>query len=620
MKILVIQQKMIGDVLVSSIICENLKKAYPKAEIHYMIYESTVPVLEGNPAIDKLILFTDIYRKNKWSFFKFMMKIRKENYAIIIDSYSKLESWLTVFFSGAKRRISYAKAGRKFLYTDPVNTYTEPLTNLGLIIERRLSLLDPLNLDIDLNPIPKLYITKKETDFAKQLLTKHDLDTSKRSIMISIIGSSAIKTYPLGYMSKLIDFIVEQVDANILFNYIPNQLKKAKEIYDGCNEISKKAIFFNLLGKNLREYIALMNECDMIIGNDGGAINMAKALNKPSFIIFSPWIEQHMWSTFEDTKFHKSVHLKEYQPKLFEHKSEKELKKNALDLYQNFKPALIYNEIKLFLDFNLKNENKLNLKSLIKSKEQPSREPFSAIVITYNEAGNLSTLIRNLAFADEILIVDSFSSDETLDIIKEYPQVQFIQREFDNYSNQRNFAIEQAANEWILFVDADERIPKALQSEIYKSLSNNTNFVAYEIYRQFYFIDKPLKYGGFQTDKVVRLFNRKFANYDSNKFVHETLRVNGSMTVLKTKLLHYSYDNFNTYKEKMISYAKLRAKELKIKNTKPTIFHKIFKPMYRFIYHYIIRRGFLDGQAGYVMAKLNAYGVKQRYKELKKID
>lgn len=610
---------MIGDVLVSSIICENLKKAYPKAEIHYMVYESTVPVLEGNPAIDKIILFTDAYRKSKWAFFKFIMQIRKARYDVIIDSYSKLESWLTVFFSGAKRRISYAKAGRKFLYTDAVNTFIEPLTNRGLIIERRLSLLDPLNLDIDLNSIPKLYITKKETVFAKNLLTEHNLDTSKKSIMISIVGSSAIKTYPLSYMSKLIDFIVEQTDTNILFNYIPNQLAQAQEIYDSCNEISKKAIFFNLLGKNLREYIALMNECDMIIGNDGGAINMAKALNKPSFIIFSPWIEQHMWATFEDAKFHKSVHLKEYEPKLFEGKSEKELKKNTLDLYQNFTPSFIYDELRSFLNFNLKNNNKLDLKSLIKSKEQVNRQPFSAIVITYNEAGNLSSLIRNLSFADEILIVDSFSSDETLELIKEYPHIKFIQRKFDNYSNQRNFAIEQASNEWILFVDADERIPTALQSEIYKSLSNNTNFVAYEIYRQFYFIDKPLKYGGFQTDKVVRLFNRKFANYDSNKFVHETLRVHGSVTVLKTKLLHYSYNNYEIYKEKMTSYAKLRAKELKIKNTKPNIFHKFFKPIYRFIYHYIIRRGFLDGQAGYTMAKLNAYGVKQRYKELKKI-
>ena len=129
---------MIGDVLVCSVLCNNLKKALPNAEVHYMVYESTVPVLEGNKSIDKLILFTEKERNSKWAFFQFLMRIRKERYDVLIDSYSKLESWLTVFFSGAKRRISYQKPGRNFLYTDIVNTYDEPLTNLGLIIETKI--------------------------------------------------------------------------------------------------------------------------------------------------------------------------------------------------------------------------------------------------------------------------------------------------------------------------------------------------------------------------------------------------------------------------------------------------------------------------------------------------
>ncbi len=610
---------MIGDVLVSTILCNNLKKAYPDAEIHYMVYESTVPVLEGNPNIDKLILFTEVYRKSKLAFLKFMIQIRRERYDILIDSYSKLESWLTVFLSGAKRRISYKKAGRNFLYTDKVSTFSKPLTNLGLIIERRLSLLDPLNLDIDFDPIPRLYVTEDEKSFARKLMTDHGVVASKKSIMISIIGSSDVKTYPLTYMSMVIDFIVEHADVNILFNYIPNQLKQAKEIYNGCKESTKKAIFFNLLGKNLREYISLMNECALIIGNDGGAINMAKALGKPSFIIFSPWIEKHVWATFEDGEFHKSVHLQEYMPELFEGKSEKELKKNAIALYKYFRPTFFNNELNSFLGFNLKNERIIDLKSLIQYIPQNDRKRFTAIIITYNEAENLPSLIRNLSFADELLIIDSFSVDETNVLIKGYPHVKFIQHKFENYSNQRNFAIEHASNDWVLFIDADERLPKALQSEIY-NLMGNTNFQAYEIYRQFYFKERVLKYGGFQTDKVVRLFDRNFAKYDSTKLVHETLKIKGKSAALKTKLLHYSYENYESYKQKMTSYAQLRAKELKVKHSKPNIFHGFLKTIYRFFYHYIVRRGFLDGKAGYTMAKLNAYGVKQRYKELKKLN
>lgn len=618
-KILVIQQKMIGDVLVSSILCNNLKKAYPNAEIHYMVYESTKAVLEGNLNIDKLVLFTDKYRKSKWAFFKFILQIRKEKYDVLIDAYSKLESWLPTCFSGAKRRISYKKKGRGFLYTDAINTFEEPFSNLGLIIERRLSLLDPLDLDVDIDPVPKLYVTDAEKDFAKELMDERGVDRSKKSIMISIIGSSDIKTYPLNYMSQLVDFIVAQTNANILFNYIPNQLAGAQEIYNGCKPETQKAIFFDLLGKNLREYIALMNECDMIIGNDGGAINMAKALDKPSFIIFSPWIRQDAWSSFEDNKFHKSVHLKQYQPELFENKTEKELKNNALDLYQHFQPALILNELKAYLDFNLKNETALDVTSLISSKQIENREKFSAIVITKNEAHNLSSLIRNLSFADELVIVDSFSTDETKTIVKEHPQVKFIQRKFKNYSDQRNFAIEQASNDWVLFVDADERIPKALQSEIYEALHSGKSDNAYEIYRQFYFANTPLKYGGFQTDRVIRFFNRNHASYNSEKLVHETLYFKGELVTFKTKLLHYSYQNFDSYKGKMIAYARLRAEELFRKKVTPNFYHFYVKPAYRFFHHFITRRGFLDGKAGYTMAKLNAYGVKQRYVVLKEL-
>ena len=117
MKILVIQQKMIGDVLVSSLLCNNLRKAYPKAQIDYMVYKSTLPVLQGVTSVDNYILFERKHRRSKIQFFKLIFEVRKEKYDLIIDAYSKLESWLTVLFSNATTKISYKKFGRTFLYT-----------------------------------------------------------------------------------------------------------------------------------------------------------------------------------------------------------------------------------------------------------------------------------------------------------------------------------------------------------------------------------------------------------------------------------------------------------------------------------------------------------------------
>nr|WP_315141683.1 glycosyltransferase family 9 protein [uncultured Flavobacterium sp.] len=353
MKILVIQQKMIGDVLISSIICNNLRKAYPKAQIDYLVYEATTPVLEGNSSIDNIILFQEKHRKSKSALLQLALSIRATKYDILIDTYSKLESWLIVAISGAKRKISYKKPGRAFLYTDNVPFEAYPETNLGLAIERRLSLIKPLGLSISIDPLPQLFVTEEETSKAKILLEQHLVKRDKKKIMISLLGSENLKTYPLNYMATVVDSIANNRDVAILFNYFPKQLEAAKTVYDACQKETQQKIYFEILGGDLRSYIALMNECDVIIGNDGGAINMAKALNKPSFILFSPWIEKKIWATFEDGVRHCSVHLQDFKPELFTSKSEKELKKEALELYQEFKPEFFIEQLNQFLDQNV---------------------------------------------------------------------------------------------------------------------------------------------------------------------------------------------------------------------------------------------------------------------------
>jgi ADP-heptose:LPS heptosyltransferase len=330
MKILVIQQKMIGDVLVSSIICNNLRLAYPDAQIDYLVYESTIPVLEGNPNIDNVLIFQEKHRKSKREFLNLALEIRAIKYDLLIDAYSKLESWLIVLLSGAKRNVPFAEF---------------PKTNLGLAIERRLSLLEPLNLEIEIDPFPKLFVTNKENQDAIALFEYHHLRKGRKTVMISLLGSENLKTYPLEYMAKVVDTIADNQEVNILFNYFPKQIKDAKIVFDACKPSTQEKIYFDLLGNDLRSFIAIMNNCDLIIGNDGGAINMAKALGKPSFIIFSPWIEKKIWATLEDGVHHISVHLNDFKPQLLASKTEKELKKNALSLYQEFEPELFKDKI-----------------------------------------------------------------------------------------------------------------------------------------------------------------------------------------------------------------------------------------------------------------------------------
>lgn len=344
---------MIGDVLISSIICNNLREAYPNAQIDYLVYEFTTPVLEGNISIDNVILFQEKHRKSKRALLQLTLSIRATKYDLLIDAYSKLESWLIVALSGAKRKISYKKTGRTFLYTDNVPLEAYPKTNLRLAIERRLSLLEPLNLSISIDPLPKLFVIEKERNAAKTILEQHQVPTDKKKIMISLLGSENLKNYPLQYMANVVDSIASDRDVVILFNYLPKQIEAAKTVYNACQKETQQKNFFDILGEDLRSYIALMNECDVIIGNDGGAINMAKALNKPSFILFSPWIEKNIWATFEDGIRHCSVHLQDFKPELFASKSKKELKKKALTLYQEFKPEFFLERLNQFINQNI---------------------------------------------------------------------------------------------------------------------------------------------------------------------------------------------------------------------------------------------------------------------------
>lgn len=251
------------------------------------------------------------------------------------------------------------------------------------------------------------------------------------------------------------------------------------------------------------------------------------------------------------------------------------------------------------------------------SESHPTK--ISGLVITLNEEKNIEAVINNLDFVDELIIVDSFSTDQTVAIINKYPNVTLVQNTFENYTAQRNLALDLASHPWILFLDADERITPKLKTEILETVQNSASADAYFFVRKFMFQDKELHFSGWQTDKNIRLFKKDKARYIVGRLVHEQLKVDGTTAVLKHKLIHYSYIDYATYKSKMVNYGKLKAKELFVKNVTPTLFHQYVKPTYKFLHSYIIRLGILDGKKGLIICYLNALSVAVRYPELKRL-
>jgi heptosyltransferase-2 len=196
---------------------------------------------------------------------------------------------------------------------------------------------------------PKIFLTKREIETSKVFLENHDLNLNEPLYMLSVLGSGKNKTYPFEYMAKVVDAIAEQTNGQILFNYIPNQKSEAKTIYNLCKVETKKHIFFDVFGENLRQFLAITHHCNAVIGNEGGAINMAKAFDVRTFAIFSPWIDTATWATFEDSN-HVNVHLRDYKPELYLGKAEKDMKRDVLKLYEAFKPEFFLEKLNTFIN------------------------------------------------------------------------------------------------------------------------------------------------------------------------------------------------------------------------------------------------------------------------------
>ncbi|QLE00084.1 glycosyltransferase family 2 protein [Galbibacter sp. BG1] len=247
-------------------------------------------------------------------------------------------------------------------------------------------------------------------------------------------------------------------------------------------------------------------------------------------------------------------------------------------------------------------------------------EKLSVVIITYNEKEYIEDCIESALFADEIIVVDSYSTDGTWEFLKNHSKVTAFQHAFENFTKQKSYALSLANHDWVYFFDADERITPSLQKEIIDTINNPKAFDAYWNYRTFMFKEERLYFSGWQTDKVYRLFKKSKCEFTDERIVHETLKVHGSEGKLKEKLIHYCYKNFEDYKGKMLKYGRLKAKEAFLKGKKWNLLQQYLRPSWKFFNHYIVRLGILDGKKGIIICYLNALGVFERFREQKRLE
>lgn len=245
-----------------------------------------------------------------------------------------------------------------------------------------------------------------------------------------------------------------------------------------------------------------------------------------------------------------------------------------------------------------------------------SKLKLSAIVPAYNEAHNIEEVLKSVSFCEEVILVDSYSTDNTVELAKPYI-TRLLQREYIHSASQKNWAIPQAKHPWILLVDADERVTPALQEEIkhiYPRLDKE-KYVGYWIGRRNFFMGRQVRYSGWKNDRVIRLFHRDKCLYE-DKHVHSEITARGAVGKLENKFLHYKYNGIDPHINKLMRYADLQARDYDKRVGKITAFHVIAKPMYGFFKHYFVQKGFLDGFVGFSIAYIRSFGIFMRYLKL----
>lgn len=220
----------------------------------------------------------------------------------------------------------------------------------------------------------------------------------------------------------------------------------------------------------------------------------------------------------------------------------------------------------------------------------------SVVILTFNSEKYLKEVLQSASFADEIIVLDSGSSDKTEQICKQFENVKFQRQSWLGFGKQKRAAVEFTSNDWVFALDSDEVIMPLLKDEIL-SVLKEPKFDAYKVARLNLFFGKEVRSMGLYPDFTVRLFNKNKANFN-DKEVHEKVVVNGNTGELQNPLKHYAYESIEQFIAKQNRYSSLGAKKSKFK--------AIFNPTWTFFRLFILKKGFMDGWRGYVIAKLYA--------------
>jgi glycosyltransferase involved in cell wall biosynthesis len=244
-------------------------------------------------------------------------------------------------------------------------------------------------------------------------------------------------------------------------------------------------------------------------------------------------------------------------------------------------------------------------------------EKISVAIITHNEAQNIRGCLESVKWADEIVVVDNGSTDSTLEICREYG-AHIYREEWKGYSRQKNSAIEKTRNDWVLSLDADERVSLELRREIEAVLAKDPSIDGYFFPRKNFFLGRWIQHCGWYPDLNLRLFRKSRGRF-LERAVHERIEVQGKTGTLKNPLVHETYRSLSDFFLRMDRYSTLAAREMHQEGRRYCWIDAFFRPPFTFLQMYLLRAGFLEGYDGFLLSVLYAFYTFAKYSKLREL-
>lgn len=244
-----------------------------------------------------------------------------------------------------------------------------------------------------------------------------------------------------------------------------------------------------------------------------------------------------------------------------------------------------------------------------------TRPHLTVTIITLNEEKNLPKALQSVQWADEVVVVDSGSTDKTVEIAKAYG-AKVVYNPWPGYGQQKNFAQNLASHDWVLNIDADEVVPPELATEIQEALyqveKGETSYRGFYFPRKTYYLGRWIQHGGWYPNFLVRLSHRQYSSW-SEPNVHEELQVSGPVHGLKQPLHHYAFSSIQEQILTNLRFSELGSRDLKQTGQKPSLSRLVLKPLGKFLETYLLKRGFLDGLAGFIISVNAAHSMFLKY-------